>query len=216
MKPMRILLVAAAPPLDIHAALRPLGAVLVDVEDLSAALESQKSTPCDVVVLDARASGVRQSLAAMRAALLLPRVEIGEPGLEGSVPVASLAAAVMRAGRGAQALPAIDWKDLRERLDGDDDLAREILAAFSADAPGLVARLGGLIRAEADLTAIARLAHQIKGAAANASARAMRASSSQIELSGKAGVRAVMAEHLEELEAGLAALLEELAKGRQS
>ncbi len=215
MKPMRILLVAAAPPLDVHAALRPLGAVLVGVENLDAALSSQRSTPCDVAVLDARKSGAFD-LAAMRAALPLPCVELGEPNVKGRIPVASLAVAVMQAGRRAPALPAVDWKDLRERLEGDDELAREILAAFASDAPGLVARLGGLIRAEADLTGIAMLAHQLKGAAANSSVRAMRASAQQIELCGKTGVRANLVEHLEELEAGLAALLQELSTGRQS
>lgn len=214
MTALRILVIAPAPPLDVNAVVRPLGSAILDARNLEAALSIQRASPCQVAVLDGRGRPLEQGPAAVSAVLQIPCVLLGEAPGEGGVSLSKLAESVAHAAAPAQE-PPVDWADLSERLEGDEDLGLEILSAFAGDAPELVRRLKELVGSGADLASIARLAHQIKGAAANASAKSMRAAAHQIELAGKASLREGIPLHLAALEAGLSALQRELsARGR--
>ncbi len=214
MTAMRILVIAPAPPLDVHAALRPMGAEVADAWSLEVAIASHRASPCQVVVLDRRIGRSEPEPAAAAAALQIPCVLLSDAALNGSVSVAKLAEAVGRAAAPSQE-SAIDWADLRDRLEGDEGLGLEVLAAFAGDAPDLVRRLKELVLSGADCPSITRLAHQIKGAAANASVKGMRAAAHQIELAGKSCARDSFPAPLAALEAGLAALQKELSARRR-
>jgi PAS domain S-box-containing protein len=69
---------------------------------------------------------------------------------------------------------------LLSRVDGDRELAREILAAFVYDMPRQLSKLKELTAA-GDIKGVSRAAHGIKGAAANAEAMRLKAQAALIE-----------------------------------
>ena len=75
-----------------------------------------------------------------------------------------------------------------KRLQGDENLAREIVAALCASTPELVEKLAESVAA-GDLSLSARYAHTIKGAAANVNAEALRRIASDMEQAGRTSDR---------------------------
>ncbi len=75
-----------------------------------------------------------------------------------------------------------------KRLQGDENLAREIVVALCASTPELVEQLTKSVAA-GELSLSARYAHTIKGAAANVNAEALRRIASDVELASRANDR---------------------------
>ncbi len=73
-----------------------------------------------------------------------------------------------------------------ERLMGDRDLVRIALSGFVSDMPSHISRLRECL-ARDDINGVERLAHTIKGAAANVGAEAMSKTALNIEKAGKEG-----------------------------
>jgi CheY-like chemotaxis protein len=93
-----------------------------------------------------------------------------------------------------------DRSGLLERMADDEDLMREILGLFVADMP---AQLGALrsSAAAADLDALKRHAHTIKGTSANAGAVSMHKLSASIQALAEEGNLAEVASRIDEVEA---------------
>ncbi|MCD6406243.1 MAG: response regulator [Planctomycetes bacterium] len=81
---------------------------------------------------------------------------------------------------------AFDRTDLMDRLDGDEEFLREIVAAFIADAPRQIDGLRDAL-ADGDAAEVRRRAHALKGASANISAVWMQRVSLEMEMAGEAG-----------------------------
>ncbi len=79
-----------------------------------------------------------------------------------------------------------DRAGLLDRLDGDEDFFREIVAVFIADAPRQIDGLRDALAA-GDAAEVHRRAHALKGASANISAVAMQRVSLEMEVAGEAG-----------------------------
>ena len=88
---------------------------------------------------------------------------------------------------------------LMQRMMGDRDLARTIIAGFLEDIPQQLTALG-LYLSLGDAAAIAQQAHRIKGAAANVSSYTLQNLASEMEQAGKAGDISGMPSRLHELE----------------
>jgi HPt (histidine-containing phosphotransfer) domain-containing protein len=91
-----------------------------------------------------------------------------------------------RGNGGAGARPVFARRDLLERLGGDEQLLAQVLEVFLSDAP---LQLEALLRAvaDADLAAVQRRAHGLKGAAANVGAMALRGAALELEVAADAG-----------------------------
>lgn len=72
------------------------------------------------------------------------------------------------------------------RMDGDEDLLQEIIAVFLADVPDRMQDLQQMLTAT-EASGVERIAHGIKGAAANVGAEATRAVAAEVEQLGRAG-----------------------------
>ena len=83
-------------------------------------------------------------------------------------------------------LPVFNREDFVRRMMDDEELARTIAGGFLADLPKLIRVLKDLA-AKHDIEAIRKQAHQIKGAAGNVSADALRNVALEIEKAGRAG-----------------------------
>jgi two-component system sensor histidine kinase/response regulator len=81
--------------------------------------------------------------------------------------------------------PPIDIKSLQERCLGDPNFTLRILSMFANQAPRQVAALSASVL-DADARAVSRLAHGLKGSAANLSAVAMSAQAGRLEEMGRA------------------------------
>ncbi len=129
-------------------------------------------------------------------------------GAEAAAPSPSAAApeatATGAAGAGAEEAAALDAEGLVARLLGDRELAADILSGFLDDA---ARQLSAMRRAaaDADRAAVGRLAHTLKGAAANACAAALAARVEQLE-AATADPAAALAPRLDALDAALAEL----------
>jgi PAS domain S-box-containing protein len=77
-------------------------------------------------------------------------------------------------------IPIFDEKELLERLMGDRKLARKLVDSFVHDVPAKLANLDDLVHA-ADSAGIRAVAHALKGAAANLSARALKELAMQLQ-----------------------------------
>lgn len=75
---------------------------------------------------------------------------------------------------------------LVERLDGDEEIAREVALAFVESTQELLQQLDGAI-SEGRADAVRLNAHSIKGAAANIGANALAATAAEIEDAGRDG-----------------------------
>lgn len=79
-----------------------------------------------------------------------------------------------------------DKADLFERLMGDEDLAKEVIELFLDDIPPKLIAMKEAF-AKGDTPLLKRLAHAVKGAAANIGAGAFRDCASRMERAGEAG-----------------------------
>lgn len=73
-----------------------------------------------------------------------------------------------------------------ERMSGDQDIVKEIIALFLKDAVSLVEEMK-VAAGNNDLVFIGKLAHRLKGAAANIDAEALRAVSEEMEMMAREG-----------------------------
>jgi len=89
--------------------------------------------------------------------------------------------------------------ELLERLMGDQDLARSIIAGFLSDIPQQIARLKAYVQT-GDAVAAQRQAHTIKGAAGNIGAPALLQAAYDVEELGRAGRLAEAVKGLPRLE----------------
>ena len=94
----------------------------------------------------------------------------------------------------------LDSASALSRIDGDEELYREVLRVFLDDTPKQLEILEKAV-AEGSLETIERQAHSLKSAAANIGAEAMREVASKIELAA----RARGSEAYEEMVSGLQA-----------
>ncbi|MGH9679369.1 MAG: Hpt domain-containing protein [Candidatus Acidiferrales bacterium] len=104
---------------------------------------------------------------------------------------------------------------LLQRVEGDQELFAEMIRAFIEDAPRLVQSMREALR-HGDLLRLERAAHSMKGAAANLSANALVAASSNLEKSAVAGDLescAASVSSVEEAANRLLSLLNELCQG---
>jgi PAS domain S-box-containing protein len=92
-----------------------------------------------------------------------------------------------------------DIKGLLERVMEDEDLARELIRTFLEQTPAQISTLRSHI-SKGETQPAERLAHSIKGAAANLGGEALRATAYEMEKAGKAGNLQAMASMLPELE----------------
>ncbi len=83
-----------------------------------------------------------------------------------------------------EGIPVLDKLSALERLDGDDQLYREIVAVFTEDVPGELDVLEKAI-ASNDRVVIERQAHSLKSASANIGAETMRIVCLQTEKAAK-------------------------------
>ncbi len=100
---------------------------------------------------------------------------------------------------------AVDLKEVLERVQNDRELLLELFDIFLSDCPGKIAALKTAI-AQKDLTAIKDIAHSLKGAAGNISAKKLFDSFLKIEqltkdddLSNAAGPLQALDNQVEEL-----------------
>jgi HPt (histidine-containing phosphotransfer) domain-containing protein len=73
-----------------------------------------------------------------------------------------------------------------ERLDGDEELLRDILEIYVEDVPRLIEKIKKA-HEQNDAELVDREGHTLKGASANIGAPALRETAYQIEKAGKAG-----------------------------
>ena len=104
-----------------------------------------------------------------------------------------------------------NYQDLLQRVMGDRDLARDLVASFRADMPAQMAHLRAVLAA-GDNTAIMTQSHRIKGAVGNMNGEAMREAATALEQAAQAGDPATLAELMQHLEKRYAELLEALAQ----
>ena len=86
----------------------------------------------------------------------------------------------------ADSVPTLDRSFLLEMLDGDEEIAQEIMDLYLDEIPTMVAVIRHAV-GDGDAEAIRRGAHTLKGASANVGATAMRELCSRIEQAGAAG-----------------------------
>ena len=101
--------------------------------------------------------------------------------------------------------------EFMERLMGDEELARSIIASYLEDLPGQIQQLKDYVAA-GDMPQIRRQAHLIKGAAANLSGTELSALTLALELAGKAGQPEVITARMAELDGTFMALADALRK----
>jgi two-component system sensor histidine kinase/response regulator len=81
---------------------------------------------------------------------------------------------------------AFDKEALLERLEGDEEFCREIIAMFLNDVPGQLQKLRRAVD-ENQISEIVLRAHTLKGSAANVSAEDMRQAAQALEMVGRSG-----------------------------
>jgi two-component system sensor histidine kinase/response regulator len=116
----------------------------------------------------------RQLIATIKRILTQGQQPVAEGDASGLTPVPANPAAA----------PPIDMTSLQDRCLGDSDFAMQMLSLFAEQAPRQVAALGASI-VEADAKLVSRLAHGLKGSAANLSANTMSAQASKLEEMGR-------------------------------
>ena len=109
--------------------------------------------------------------------------------------------------------PVFDRPGMMARVMDDEDLAKEILAAFLEDIPPQIAALRQCLES-GDAAGAGAQAHTIKGASATVGGERLRAVAFEIEKAGKAGDLGAAGAHLADLDAQFDRLRQELAKER--
>ncbi|MDH4264091.1 MAG: response regulator [Deltaproteobacteria bacterium] len=89
-------------------------------------------------------------------------------------------------GDGSDGKVVFDQRILLDRLDGDEELFKEIVRTFLDDAPLQVEKLKQALREE-NLSQIEKKAHSLKGAAMNIGGNALQATALEVEVAGKKG-----------------------------
>jgi HPt (histidine-containing phosphotransfer) domain-containing protein len=98
-----------------------------------------------------------------------------------------------------------DQNALAGRMHGDDRLVRPVFDCFLTDVPQQLRILAAYV-ASGDSAGAVRLAHSIKGAAANVGGEVLRDCASAMERAASVGLMAVVAAQIPELEAQFARL----------
>ena len=109
-------------------------------------------------------------------------IEVIERQLRGARP----AEPEMTPSEQAEVPEVFDRKILLERLDGDEEIFKEIIATFLEDAPIQVEKLKKALQ-EGDANRVERQAHLIKGAALNIGGNGLQAAARELEVAGKDG-----------------------------
>jgi len=102
-----------------------------------------------------------------------------------------------------------DYDDLAERLIGHEEMIQMILGTFNGEVPSDIAALQIAVN-NIDLSAIASLAHKIKGASRNVASEAMASSAEIMEKAAKAGDASPMIEQMALLSSGYAGFLQQV------
>jgi two-component system sensor histidine kinase/response regulator len=105
----------------------------------------------------------------------------------------------------------IDVEDLMRRCRGKTSLAQSLLAKFDVQLRSMISQ-AKLLLAENNASALAKLAHNVKGTAANLSAEALRQSAAELEKLGNAGNKEALPAALEALAAQAQELIDYLPK----
>jgi CheY-like chemotaxis protein/HPt (histidine-containing phosphotransfer) domain-containing protein len=92
-----------------------------------------------------------------------------------------------------------DWEGVLDRLEGDNELAQIVFAAFLEDIPGQIRALKDLVKS-ADTAGSARQAHSIRGASANVGGDRLRNVACVMEKAADAGNLYTVAARMAELE----------------
>ena len=79
-----------------------------------------------------------------------------------------------------------DRKVLLERLDGDEEIFKEIIETFLEDAPNQIEKLKQALQ-EADANRVERQAHLLKGAALNIGGNGLQVAARELEVAGNKG-----------------------------
>jgi CheY-like chemotaxis protein len=80
----------------------------------------------------------------------------------------------------------VDLEEVRERLGGDEELLREVVALFLEECPRLMSIIQQGVESR-DAARIAHAAHTLRGAAANLGARALSQAAQRLEALGRLG-----------------------------
>ena len=107
--------------------------------------------------------------------------------------------------------PSFCRADLMDRLDGDEELLREIVEVFLSEGPGRIEEIRTALQ-EGDAPKIERSAHSMKGAAANISACRLRGVAHDIESAARQGALALAASLEDALDREYRILSAELTK----
>ncbi len=103
---------------------------------------------------------------------------------------------------------AIDVRALMDRLEGDEELLRELIVLYLEDEQGLVDEIAAAVAA-ADAPRVARSAHALKGSVGNFCAPGAHDAAAALEAAGREG-------RLADAPSLLERLTKELAKTRQA
>ena len=76
--------------------------------------------------------------------------------------------------------------ELRDRVDGDEELMREVLAIYLEDTPTLLDALRQALETK-QAEAVSKAAHTLKGSSANIAAERLRSQAYQLEQQARAG-----------------------------
>jgi len=104
---------------------------------------------------------------------------------------------------------SFDPISLWERVGGDMELLRDLVAIFSEECPGMLACIETAV-AENNATALQRASHKVKGSVLQFSASDAAATAGQLEDMGRTNSLADAAQVLEALKAEVALLMETL------
>ncbi len=102
--------------------------------------------------------------------------------------------------------------DFLERVMGDRDLARELMAAFLSDLPVLVAQLGAAVHS-GDGKEVRKMAHRLKGSAGNMGGEALSSFAAELEAAARSGDNSSFLRLMEEIDKQGAELMEALKAG---
>jgi HPt (histidine-containing phosphotransfer) domain-containing protein len=98
----------------------------------------------------------------------------------------ALAETEMAPSEQAEEPEVFDRKILLERLDGDEEIFKEIIETFLEDAPNQIEKLKQALQ-EADANRVERQAHLLKGAALNIGGNGLQAAARELEVAGNKG-----------------------------
>lgn len=89
-------------------------------------------------------------------------------------------------GDGGENTERFALNELRDRVDGDDELVREVLAVYLEDTPTVLDSLRQALEA-GQPESVAKAAHTLKGSSANVAAERLRSQAYELEQKARAG-----------------------------